>query len=148
MSSIKFITPAQTIPVRHPVLREGKPIDSCVFAGDELATTFHMGYFLDEKLVGVVTLLENDYQDQIGKGFQLRGMAVLPEVQGMGVGKQLVAFSETEVLNRGGDYIWMNARIIAVPFYEKLCYTIISELFDIPDVGGHYRMLKKCKNIG
>ena len=37
---VKQITAAETIPVRHQVLRQGKPIESCVFQNDEDSQTF------------------------------------------------------------------------------------------------------------
>lgn len=129
--------------VRHPVLREGKPLDSCVFDGDDLPTTFHLGYFEEDELLGVVTILEKNFKGEKGKGFQLRGMAVLGNRQGKNMGRQLVEKAEAEVVQRGGEYIWMNARLKAVGFYEKLGYVIVSNLFDIPLVGSHYTMLKK-----
>ncbi|GLB53725.1 hypothetical protein NBRC110019_27660 [Neptunitalea chrysea] len=143
MGIIKFITPDETVVVRHPVLREGKPIDSCIFPGDELPTTFHLGFYEDDELLGVVTLLKNNYTEAPAEGFQLRGMAVLTIAQGKGVGGKLVAKAEEEVKKREGTYIWMNARIKAVPFYAGLNYEVVSDVFDIPKVGAHYTMLKK-----
>lgn len=145
MQTIQFISPEETIIVRHPVLRDGKPKDSCIFEGDHLPTTFHLGFFEENTLLGVVTLLEKGYKETEGKGFQLRGMAVLTGQQGKNIGKQLVERAEEEVLLKGGAYVWMNARIKAVGFYEKQGYSIVSELFDIPLVGDHYTMLKKIQ---
>ena len=54
--SIKKITASETIAVRHPVLRNGKPVESCRFDGDDLETTQHFGYFDGGKLVGVISL--------------------------------------------------------------------------------------------
>ena len=39
---------------------------------------------------------------------------------------------------KGIPVIWLNARILAVPFYEKLDYAILGEPFDIPLIGQHY----------
>ena len=58
MSLIKEITFQEAIVVRHPVLRQGKPIESCFFAGDDLFSTKHFGIFENEKLVGVCSLFE------------------------------------------------------------------------------------------
>ena len=44
MNSIKEIHFQETFEVRHPVLREGRPIETCFFDGDELETTKHFGF--------------------------------------------------------------------------------------------------------
>ena len=60
MILIKTITSNEVYTVRHPVLRKGKPIDSCKFVGDNLDSTFHLGAFKDTKLVGVLTILKKN----------------------------------------------------------------------------------------
>lgn len=141
--TIKEITAQKAYDVRHPVLREGKPIDSCRFDGDDLPTTFHLGYFIDEQLVGVVTLLEKDHATlETKKAFQLRGMAVLTNFQKRGIGDALVKKAEVMIQQRNGTFVWMNAREIAVRFYEKLAYQKHGESFSIPKVGLHFVMIK------
>lgn len=46
MIEIKKITSYETMIVRHPVLRQGKPIETCHFEGDDLSSTYHLGLFL------------------------------------------------------------------------------------------------------
>ncbi|AXG69951.1 putative acetyltransferase [Kordia sp. SMS9] len=141
--SIKEITATIAFNVRHPVLREGKPIESCHFSGDDLPTTFHLGYYIDQQLVGVVTLMKNNHAAlQIDTAFQLRGMAVLSNFQKRGIGDALVKKAETMILARGGTLIWMNAREIAVQFYEKLGYEKFAKPFNIPKIGLHFVMKK------
>lgn len=141
--TIKEITAQKTYTVRHPILREGKPIDSCHFDGDNLPTTFHLGYFIQDQLVGVVTLLEKRHATIISeKAFQLRGMAVLASFQKRGIGDVLVKKAEAMIQKRGGTFVWMNAREIAVRFYEKLGYQKHDTPFTIPKIGLHFVMIK------
>ncbi|QHI38559.1 hypothetical protein IMCC3317_39520 [Kordia antarctica] len=141
--TIKEIPATTAYDVRHPVLREGKPLDSCHFDGDNLPTTFHLGYYTNEQLVGVVTLLEKEHAElTVEKAFQLRGMAVLTNFQKRGIGDALVKKSEEMILARGGTFIWMNAREIAVRFYEKLGYKKHGNPFSIPKIGLHFVMIK------
>ncbi|HLA55265.1 MAG TPA: GNAT family N-acetyltransferase [Flavobacterium sp.] len=144
MRTIKEITAAETYPVRHPVLRAGKPVESCRFEGDDKIGTKHFGVFDENELVGVASLFESasDLFD-VGNQFQLRGMAVLERCQKKGFGVDLVKHAEAYARDNGGKIIWFNARIIAVPFYEKLGYRILGEPFDIADVGEHYVMYKE-----
>jgi len=141
--TIKEITAKKAYDVRHPVLREGKPIDSCHFEGDDLPTTFHLGYFIDAQLVGVVSLLERNHDPvETKKAFQLRGMGVLTNFQKRGIGDALVKKAELIIKERGGTFMWMNSREIAVRFYEKLGYIKHGEPFSIPKIGLHFTMIK------
>src|SRR5690606_30600009 len=133
--------------VRHPVLRKGKPLDSCKFDEDDLSTTFHLGAFDNDKLVGVVTIIKKENTSFLEKNqFQLRGMAVLEHYQGQGIGAILVKQSEDRVMEQIGSLVWLNARLVAISFYEKLGYKISSDKFEIPLVGMHYTMTKIFNN--
>ena len=58
MPTIKKITSTDTFSVRHPVLRSGKPLESCLFDGDTFATTSHYGLFFNQEIIGVLSLFE------------------------------------------------------------------------------------------
>lgn len=144
MIDIRKISAQESFIVRHPVLRNGKPIESCYFEGDELDTTQHFGFFENDKLEGVISLFENNnplFQDKFQA--QIRGMAVLENNQGNGFGRLLVSHSEQILKAQNVNLIWFNARENAVGFYQKMGYEIIGKSFDIPGVGIHYVMWKK-----
>ncbi|NNT71886.1 GNAT family N-acetyltransferase [Flavobacterium sp. IMCC34852] len=144
MPTIRKISAQEAIIVRHPVLRDGKPIESCHFDGDDLTTTQHFGLYESEILQGVISLFENIHPLFEEKyQMQIRGMAVLENNQGKGFGKLLVTHSEQILKTKKTDLIWFNARENAVGFYQKMGYEIIGNSFDIPNVGIHYVMWKK-----
>jgi GNAT superfamily N-acetyltransferase len=141
---INYLSAPETYLVRNPVLRPGKPIASCVFDGDNLPTTFHLGGFYQKRLVAVVTFLEQDRSEfGLKNAGQVRGMAVLKEYQGKGFGKLLLNFGEKLLFDRQIKTVWMNAREIAVPFYKNCGYNILGEPFVIPEIGNHFVMFKK-----
>lgn len=143
---IKTVSPLTTYAVRHPVLRQGKPIASCAFPGDEDPTSLHLAAVFNEDVIGVVSVFTNAtgvFSDL--KQMQLRGMAVLPEAQGSGIGKMLVHAAEIYAKERGTTLLWFNARINAVHFYERLGYQIMGEAFEIEGIGTHYLMYKYLK---
>lgn len=144
-SMVQQISTEDTIAVRHPVLRKGRPRQDCYFSGDDDAGTFHLGVFDENKLVGVATFLENNYSGLTGKQIQLRGMAILENYQGKGLGAQLLIKAEELILEKNIHIIWCNARIVAVPFYEKLGFHKISEPFDIAPIGIHFVMKKELR---
>ena len=144
MHSIQKITSTETYPVRHIVLRAGKPIESCQFNGDELGSTLHFGYYLNNQIIGVISLFEIDNSHFIAqKSFQIRGMAVLPTFQKQGVGEALVKEAEKFCTTQKADLIWFNARTTAVGFYQKMRYEIVGAEFEINEVGPHFLMFKK-----
>ncbi|AIY13291.1 GNAT family N-acetyltransferase [Cellulophaga baltica] len=140
----KLITAEETYPVRHPVLRKGRPIATCMLAGDELSDTFHVGGFLEDKLVAVASFYNTNHADhKFTEAAQLRGMAVLDEYHGHGFGKQLLLFGEELLKKKEKTTVWMNARVSAVGFYTNLGYHKVGPIFEIPLVGEHYVMFKK-----
>lgn len=122
--------------MRHPVLRKGLPLNTCAFDFDDAPNTLHLGAFANDILVGVLTLLNKT------ENVQLRGMAVLEAFQGQGIGKLLVAHAENQVRQQNICNLWMNARLIAVPFYEACGYQKQGETFELPYGGTHYKMTK------
>lgn len=146
MTTIRNITAKETYPVRHSVLRKGRPITSCHFDGDDLNTTIHFGLFEDDTLEGIISLFESsNHLFDTNRQIQIRGMAVLEDNQGKGYGKQLVQHCEKYLADTDCELIWFNARENAKGFYQKLGYTIHGEPFNIEGIGIHYIMWKKLR---
>lgn len=144
MFKIIEIGALETFSVRHPVLRFGKPIESCHFEGDDLQTTKHFGLFYNKQLSGVISIFEtqNSLFEKANQ-FQIRGMAVLQQFQKKGFGVALLKYCENYIQNNKGSVIWFNARETAIGFYEKLDYQKIGDGFEIADIGIHYLLFKK-----
>ena len=144
MTLIKEISAEETFIVRHPILRKGKPIESCIFDGDNLETTHHFGLFDNQNLTGIISLYHSSnpiFAEK--KQAQIRGMAVLEEHQKKGFGEALVSYCEDYSLSKNIELIWLNARTEAVGFYKKMKYQTIGKHFNIPNVGEHLVMFKK-----
>jgi GNAT superfamily N-acetyltransferase len=146
MSSVlvRQIPASETISIRWLILRSGFPRETAIFDGDEAPTTQHFGGFIEERLEGVTSIYQVPCPDRpdAPRAWQLRGMATLPEVRGLGVGKALLAACESAVRNAGDSLLWCNARTSAIEFYARLGWSISSDEFNIPTVGPHRRMLK------
>jgi len=141
--TVKQITAAETYAVRHPVLRAGRPVETCAMPGDDAEDTFHLGLFDAEKLIGVVTFMNAAKPQFTGKQYQLRGMAVLEAYQGKGLGNILVTEGEQQLKQLGYDLLWCNARIKALNFYTRKGFKIEGEAFEIEPIGTHYLLYKK-----
>ncbi|ARN78123.1 hypothetical protein BST97_08985 [Nonlabens spongiae] len=146
---IKEILAEQTREIRQTVLRQGLPAATTIFKGDELETTFHLGAFEKNKLVGIATYLfknKSAIQELFSDEkfmYQLRGMAVMENEQGKGIGKKLVEFAECRLKEDQIDVLWFHARTSAVPFYEKQGYQTVGEELDLEPAGPHFKMYKE-----
>ncbi|WP_027137112.1 GNAT family N-acetyltransferase [Gaetbulibacter saemankumensis] len=140
---IKQIDSNTTHLIRGPILRPRKPLKTCIFDGDDLKDTIHLGIYHSDILVGVVTFL-NKPQDLLSseKQYQLRGMAVLESYQRQGLGNMLIAHGEQLLKKQNVNTIWCNAREIALKFYIKNGFKIIGNPFNIKGIGTHYVMFK------
>jgi GNAT superfamily N-acetyltransferase len=144
---VRPITAEETIAVRWPILRPGFPRETAIFDGDDAPHTCHLGSFADGHLCGVASiyLVRLSEQPEVENAWQLRGMATLPEVRGAGAGRALLVACENAARERNAELIWCNARITAAEFYRKHGWKILGNVFEIPTVGPHYRMLRRYR---
>lgn len=141
MIQVKEISLQETYPIRLTVLRPNKTLADCVFAHDEDRSTFHLGVFVEDKLVctGSFYMQKHPYfkdEDQC----QLRGMATLPEYQGKGMGKRLIQKALELLFARNLELFWCNARSTAIGFYQGQGLQTIGNEFEVSGIGPHYVM--------
>lgn len=143
---IKKISAEKTHAIRHPMLRQGRPIEDCVFNGDKDPKTIHLGAFIENKLVGVLSAYQKSTSAfEVKESYQIRGVAVLTTVHRKGIGRALMANIEHQLKQRKIDLIWLNARITAVDFYTTLAYQQKGKAFEIEGIGTHYCFYKILK---
>ncbi len=143
---IKKISAEKTHAIRHPMLRQGRPIEDCVFDGDKDPKTIHLGAFIENKLVGVLSAYQKSTSAfEVKESYQIRGVAVLTTAHRKGIGRALMANIEHQLKQRKIDLIWLNARITAVDFYTTLAYQQKGKAFEIEGIGTHYCFYKILK---
>jgi [ribosomal protein S5]-alanine N-acetyltransferase len=141
---VRKIATAETYPVRHVVLRPGRPLESCYYPRDDDKGTFHLGAFVDQRLAGVATYLRDDHPELPGRQtYRLRGMAVLDEYQGLGLGRALIEAFYPRLAALDCTLLWFTAREAAVGFYEKQGFTRFGEYYEEPLLGPHLVMYKR-----
>jgi predicted GNAT family N-acyltransferase len=139
VSQVDFGTPGydELVHLRDLILR--KPIGLEFTPEDlslEYSSTHFAAYTNEDKLLGTLVMQPLDTHQ-----IKMRQVAVFPEYQKKGVGQLMVAASEIFSKTQGFKEIVLSARVPAVPFYEKLNYKVISELYQ--EVGiDHYKMSK------
>jgi GNAT superfamily N-acetyltransferase len=145
---LKKVSVDRIIELRHRMLREGLPAETAHFSGDDDPNTLHFAAFLADhageemgKTVCCASFMLNPLNGE--PAWQLRGMATALEFQGQGVGRNLLRFSEKTLAEQSRiRFLWCNARLPAVTFYEKQGWCCISGVFQIPTAGPHRKMTK------
>lgn len=139
---IRRVPAPAIIDLRHRVLRQGLPIESAHFEGDDDSDTVHLAAFnSDGKIVGCATVLLRPWENQ--RACQLRGMAVDFNAQRSGIGKQILAAACETAKEKGATLLWANCRQVAVDFYQKTGWQLASEEFEIPTAGPHFKMIRR-----
>ncbi len=123
------------------MLRPNGTLEDCVFRGDTDEMTFHLGAFVDRRLVSVASFyfeanpaFPDPYQ------YRLRGMATLPEFQGQGLSQALLRTAFPVIKQNQCTLLWCNAREKAQGFYTKVGFTATGDYFSLPQIGKHVLM--------
>ena len=103
---------------------------------DEDADGYHFAAFVDNYIMGVVSLFRKD------DSFQFRKLAVDASVQNQGIGSSLLNYITDFAKNEGGKTLWCNARVTAIPFYIKHGFEHTGKLF--AKNGFDYEILEKA----
>ena len=143
---IKFVALEDVLPVRNEVLRDGKLTpNECIFPSDKLHSIFHLAYYVGDELATIASFHQQGYGDFQGVGYQLRGMATIEKYRGQGLGNQLLNFAIVYLRGQKANYLWCNARKVALQFYHNTGFEIISDEFDVPNIGPHHVMYVKIQ---
>lgn len=153
--TVRRLTAEQTHPLRHAVLRSGRPIEECDFPGDRDPDTFHAGAELDGRIVSVASMYHEarpsdapggaDRADDhdAGTAWRLRGMATEPGLQRSGAGSAALQACSEHAIAHGATLLWCNARTPAIGFYERHGWVVLGHEFDVPTAGPHYVMERR-----
>ena len=145
--------PADAVrPLRTAVLRPTwEPGRLATYPEDDAPGTVHVAAHLGADVGGVGTVYAEAPPDARrdgipaaayapGAAWRLRGMATSEAARGTGLGRAVLQGCFAAVRDGGGAFLWCNARLVAVPFYERLGMRAVGPEFDIPGIGPHYVM--------
>lgn len=138
---VKHNTPEyeRIVALRRRVLREPLGLD---FTPEQLAAEagdIHLAGFEAEMPVACLILTPASAEE-----WKMRQVAVAPEQQGTGLGTRLVAYSEEVARAAGCRRITLHARETVVPFYERLGYEAVGDIFEEVTIP-HRKMFKWLK---
>ena len=129
--------------LRLAVLRPGGGEPDVRWPGDEDPRAGHFAIALDAEgtAVAVASVVPEPHPQTPREGdFRLRGMATAPGHRGRGLGAALVAACVEHAAAHGASRVWCNARVAAVPLYERAGFVAETPVFEEPGIGPHRRM--------
>ena len=131
---IRPIPVARTRELRHAILRPHERVE--YLAEHETGDAFALGAFESDRLISVGFV----GRDGEPGAWRVRGMATLPEARGRGAGGAILAGLLRHAAENGATRVWCNARVAARTLYERGGLKVVSEVFDLPDIGPHLVM--------
>lgn len=144
---VRRISPKDTKLIRKKMLRPEGTLEDCSFEGDSADQTFHLGAFVDGKLVSIASFFFEKHPEIEGPHqYRLRGMATLPEFQNQGLSMALLKRGLPIIRQNLCTVLWCNARKTAVGFYEKNGFTQKGDFFEIEGIGQHLLMVRDLNN--
>ncbi len=136
---VRNISPESTRPLRHQVLWPliARTVDG-VTETDFVAGDIHLGVYCEDRLVSVGSLFPTPSPRlSNAKQYRLRAMATDPEFRGRHCGAALVRSAITLLKEKGVEVLWCDARLHATGFYEKLGFSMLEEVYEVPRIGPH-----------
>jgi N-acetylglutamate synthase-like GNAT family acetyltransferase len=91
----------------------------------------------NDNIVGVCRIQFNSNNEA-----QIRYMAVVEKAQGLGIGRKLIDYMETQAVKHGAHKIILHSRFNAVDFYKKCGYSVKEKSYLMWGEIQHYLMEK------
>ncbi|WP_354700955.1 hypothetical protein DSM112329_01248 [Paraconexibacter sp. AEG42_29] len=138
---VPFVVRPSTLPatraLRRAVLRPHESLMAFA-AHDEPGGEFVAAAFAaaDDAVVAAGLVLP----DGEPGGWRIRGMATAPEARGQGAGGAVLDALVGHALRAGATRIWCNARTPATNLYLRAGFLVVSDEFELPEIGPHVVM--------
>ncbi|OQR76091.1 putative N-acetyltransferase YitI-like [Tropilaelaps mercedesae] len=153
---IRRINYEDTCSLRREVLRPD--LDIVFYEGDRDPTSIHLGAFVANELVGVISLFQEDFGEVTADEsaavhlptptgatqWRIRGFAVAAKMRSKGLGTKLIEACMRWAHERGGRMVWCVARCTAEVVYKRQGFNRTGDVFAIEGVG---RVVHMFKNI-
>lgn len=126
-------------PLRHAVLRTGRPYSTTLYAHDLEENAVHFAGFDDDAVVSIATIFPSPCPVvEMLPAYRLRGMATRKDLRHQGWGNAILEHvvdylrKETDA-----DLLWCETREVAFDFYRKYGFELVGDPFEIPLIGTH-----------
>jgi energy-coupling factor transporter ATP-binding protein EcfA2 len=149
LNRVQRITTEALLPLRMAVLRDGTPSQDPTYRQDTHPGCVHLGIYEDAELVACSSWIPEHWPlDDTLPAIQLKGMAVAKNLQGSGIGAELLSAGITHAEGEGAHYIWARARDSALNFYTQNGFAVFGEQFVDEATGmGHHLVMKATTRL-
>ena len=158
--SIMRISAAEVRPLRAAILRPHHPAEESIYPLDDHPDSRHFGAFIDNQLIGTASLLHqpatgepSPANDDLAApwlsadAWRLRGMTVVDEHRGSGIGAMLVEAVTNHARSQRGTCLWFNARDTAIGFYRRLGCEGVAQPRELPGHGSYLFMWRSLNGL-
>ena len=114
----------------------GQPFE--ISQDDKESQSYHLMAIYNQNIVGVCRLHFNTANEA-----QIRYMGIIDSYQRKGIATKLVKALESHAKDQHVKTIVLNAREIAIPFYESQGYSYVEDAHIVFKVIKHVKMIKK-----
>ena len=130
--------------LRVEVLRKGTPATDCNYPEDAYPDVVHFGIIHEGVAIATSSWFMKECPEKPGvTAMQLKGMAVVENLQGAGLGALLIDAGLALAKERGATITWARARDSAMGFYERLGFASTGECFiDGPTAMPHHIVVR------
>jgi len=141
---IRAIAAEQTWELRRDALNPGKAIPTTLDPRDTIEGACHLGWFADERLLGVGTVSRiSPPLDPHAIAWFLRGMSVAEGHRSRGIGSEILDALIAHAAGRDpGGIVWCHARLPAESFYLRHGFKLLDRI-DLPEKGLRLRMARR-----
>ena len=154
---LRTVPAAATYSLRQSVLRPHQSIEEMSWEGDDEpdTATFAAVQHDSGTVVAIATVFPSPApfetasdsaeppDDLKHKSWRLRGMATREDFRGQGIGSRVLGAALEHVASAGGELVWCNARLKAVPFYQRAGFETWGEEWELPSIGPHVVMWRE-----
>jgi GNAT superfamily N-acetyltransferase len=138
---VQRVEAAVTRPLRRRVLRPHETLDQLVLQGDDDPDAGHFAVIEGDEVVATGSVRrERPPWPAEGPAWRLRGMATTEDRRRRGLGGAVLAAAIAHVGDHGGGLVWCNARLPAVPFYQRAGFVTRGDRWEDPLIGPHIAM--------
>ena len=131
---VREVPLARTRPLRRAILRPHQTLDDLADHEPQGAVAF--GALDGDELIAVGLV----GPDGTPGGWRVRGMATAPRARGRGAGAAVLDALVRHAREQGAGRIWCNARTPARTLYERAGFAVVSDEFELPQIGPHLVM--------
>ncbi|MEA2266667.1 MAG: hypothetical protein QOE27_2250 [Solirubrobacteraceae bacterium] len=131
---VRVVPLEATRALRQAVLRPHETLEQ--MASRESPACFAVGAFDGEELLAVGFVLP----DGEPGAWRVRGMATVPAARGRGLGRAVLAELVRHASASGASRVWCNARTPARSVYARAGFRVVSDEFELPEIGPHVVM--------